>query len=113
MRFSIPIELPSLTNLRVHWQRALVLKKNQKKATRARMKGLELPTPPLVVLLTRVGPRKLDDDNLQSACKHVRDEIAQLIAGGRTGQRDGPEYFTWLYDQRVGDYAVEVEITPR
>lgn len=68
----------------------------------------ELPKPPLVVLITRIGPRKLDDDNLASACKYVRDEIARII-----GLDDGSPLYTWQYAQRTGKYGVDIEIMVR
>lgn len=55
--------------------------------------------------ITRVSPRKLDDDNLQSACKYVRDQIADLI-----GVDDGSPLYTWRYSQRAGKCSVDVEI---
>jgi hypothetical protein len=38
----------------------------------------------------------------------VRDEIADAV-----GEDDGSEQFTWMYEQRMGEYGVEVEITSR
>lgn len=111
MRFHIPIELPSLPNARLHWTRLLRLKAKQRRATRRSMSGKPIPPLPLTIILTRVGPRKLDDDNLQGACKYVRDQIAETI-----GVDDGSPLYTWKYDQRIGTgepYGLEVEIQPR
>jgi hypothetical protein len=50
-----------------------------------------------------------DDDNLQGACKAIRDEIARLF-----GVDDGPRGpITWAYAQekcKRGTYGVRVEI---
>lgn len=85
------------------------MKKLQRNATRLAMRGMELPEPPIVVHITRVGPAKLDDDNLQSACKYVRDAIAAII-----GVDDGNTWaYQWKYYQRKegkGIYYVEVQI---
>ncbi len=108
MRFSIPIELPSLANVRLHWRAMDALKKKQKLATKLCMRDVKLPAPPLLVTITRVGPRKLDDDNLASACKYVRDAIAKVV-----GIDDGSDLYTWRYAQRTGTYGVDVEITQR
>lgn len=112
MRFHIPIKLPSLANTRMSWQAMARLKGKQRRAVltaiRVATRRIAIPPPPLVIMITRVGPRKLDDDNLQSACKYVRDEIARYI-----GLDDGSPQYTWMYDQRVGEYGVEVEITSR
>lgn len=73
---------------------------------RRRANGESLPTLPLVVALTRVGPRLFDDDNNVSSLKHARDEIAEML-----GVDDGDPRAKWVYDQRVGkQYAVEIEI---
>ncbi len=111
MRFTVPIRLPSLANTRLHWRAMASLKKKQKAAVRVVMHGLALPPPPLTVTITRVGPGKLDDDNLAGAAKYVRDQIAAAV-----GVDDGSPLYTWRYGQRTGragEYGVEVEITKR
>ena len=124
MKYVIPMKLPSLANMttRVHWRKILKIKKNQQQLTLYTLTGLvtkpkkwstimgemEVPKLPLVVHITRVGPRKLDGDNLQSACKYVRDMIAYIV-----GTDDGSPLYTWDSSQRIGPYSVEVEITPR
>lgn len=108
MKFYIPIELPSLLNLRISWRKMVRLKKQQKLATKLCMNGTAIPPLPLTVTITRVGPRRLDDDNLQGACKYVRDQIAAVV-----GVDDGNSKYTWIYKQRTGGYRVEVDITHR
>lgn len=108
MRFHVQIRLPSLANTRMCWQRLASVKSKQRKATKLAMKNLKIPKLPLVVTITRLGPRKLDDDNLQSACKYIRDEIARAV-----GVDDGSPQYTWLYGQRTGNYGVEIEMVTR
>ena len=112
MKITIPIKLPSLNILLMkHWRALLSLKKKQKSATHRAFNGkrLDIPPPPLIVTITRVGAKKLDvDDNLNGACKYVRDQIAAEV-----GIDDGSDLYTWIYKQRKGDYSVEVEIEPR
>jgi hypothetical protein len=69
---------------------------------------------PCTVLLSRLSPRLLDDDNLRSALKYVRDEISELILGqtdktyttksGKIkkmkGRWDSDPRITWLYEQK-------------
>ncbi len=105
MRFHIPIRLPSLANTRMDWRRMSRLKVSQRGATAACMHGHAIPSLPLLVTITRVGPRQLDDDNLASACKYIRDEIARAV-----GVDDGSPLYTWRYEQRIGDYGVDVEV---
>ena len=109
MRFVVPIKLPSLPNMRLHWRALAKLKKEQRAATAAAMNGLELPPLPLVVTITRVGSRKLDSDNLAASAKYVRDQIAD-----RVGEDDGSDMYTWNYAQERGkEYCVLVEIVTR
>lgn len=63
----------------------------------------------VTVLLTRVAPRKLDDDNLRTALKSIRDGVADAL-----GIDDGDDRITFNYDQgRRGrnEYAVIVDIS--
>ena len=108
MRFQIPIRLPSLANTRMNWRAMAHLKGKQKVATLVCMAGLVIPPLPLVITITRIGPRKLDDDNLASACKYIRDKIADMV-----GVDDGSSLYTWRYEQEVGKYSVDVEIVTR
>lgn len=63
---------------------------------------------PVVVKMTRVAPSDgLDDDNLASALKHVRDGIADAFGCG-DGVKDGIE---WMRDQIKDEhYAVKVSV---
>ncbi len=108
MKFIVPIRLPSLANVRLHWRRLDRLKQEQRWWTTLSVTRAEIPPLPVVVTITRVGPRKLDDDNLCSACKYIRDAIAQVI-----GTDDGSPLYTWQYRQQIGEYRVDVEITSR
>ena len=108
MRFHIPLRLPSLANERYAWWELARVKKQQKLTTKLCMRGREVPPPPLLVTITRVGPQRLDDDNLSSACKYVRDQIAAIV-----GIDDGSDQYTWRYEQRIGEFNVEVEVTSR
>ena len=108
MIFHIPIKLPSLANIRLNWRAFASLKKSQKVATMVCMVGKPIPPLPLLITITRIGPRKLDDDNLASACKYTRDQIATTV-----GVDDGSDLYTWRYAQRKGRYGVDVEIIER
>ena len=109
MRFHIPIKLPSLANLsHLHWYKLSNITKKQKKATKRSLRGLVIPPLPLLITITRIGPHKLDDDNVASACKYIRDEIARAV-----NVDDGSPLYTWRCEQRTGKYGVDVEITER
>ena len=108
MRAHIPIRLPSLANSRMHWRAMAALKQDQRWAAKCALRGKDIPTLPLIVTITRIGPRGLDDDNLASACKYVRDQIAEAV-----GTDDGSPLYTWRYEQRIGKYGVDVDIVGR
>jgi hypothetical protein len=92
----IPVKLDAWTNLRGHWRTLEKRKTKEKTVTSTVLSYQRLPPLPIVVTLTRVGPRDLDDDNLPSAFKYVRDTIALVY-----GTHDGPSApITWHYSQR-------------
>lgn len=88
-----PMTLKSASNLREHWsarhkrvkvQRlttALMLRANGVGSSLALVRAVRATGPEarLVVTLTRVAPRLLDDDNLRGAFKGVRDEVAAFF----------------------------------
>ncbi len=66
----------------------------------------------LVVTLTRVAPRVLDDDNLRTSLKSPRDGVADAL--GLKSDRD--PRIQWLYrESRAGvrEYAVVIVVSPR
>ena len=108
LKFHIPIKLPSLANLELHWRAKTSLKEKQKQATKKVLDKLVIPPCPLVITITRIGPKRMDDDNLSSACKYVRDEIARAV-----GVDDGSDIYTWVYKQEIGVYGVDVTVETR
>jgi len=64
---------------------------------------------PLRITLVRIGPRRLDDDNLAGALKHVRDGIADSLEID-----DGDEtQAVWSVVQEngpAGQYSIYVRI---
>lgn len=110
MKLELPLRLHSAANLREHWavrakrvayHRRLVALKLGRHLRRFRSEG------ELHVTLTRVAPRALDDDNLASAFKAVRDQVAAEL-GRNDGQKSG---LSWAYRQEPGPYAIRVELT--
>lgn len=90
----LPIATVSTTNIRVHWTKRASRAKAQRQQTYLLTAELKRMRPPVTITLTRISPRKLDDDNLQSALKSVRDGIAD-----RLGIDDGDARLRWLYGQ--------------
>lgn len=105
MRIELPITTVSESNRRDHW----ATKARRVRAHRNAAWAL-CPTYPLpcIVTITRVAPRALDDDNLRSAGKAVRDGIAD-----RLGVKDNDPRVEWRYAQAKGRPAcvvVEFEV---
>ena len=103
----LPLRLVSESNMRGHWSKRARRAKEQRSLTfmalRARVRGI---VPPIHVTIRRIGARKLDTDNLQGACKAVRDGIADAF-----GVTDADErIISFVYEQRLGEYGVEIEI---
>ena len=107
--FSLPMKLTSLANERVHWSIKSKRAKAQRQAARLvcsnALVGNFSLEPPMTITIVRVGPRKLDSDNLAISAKHVRDGIADAL-----GIDDGNPCLTWEYRQENGPYAVKVTI---
>ena len=78
-----------------------------------RLKDIQLPA---IVVLTRVGPRALDYDNMVGSLKSIRDAVADLLIPGLPpGRADGDPRLEWSYKQKKGlsrEYAVIVEVLP-
>ena len=106
-----------MANLRLHWAAKAKVFKSQRHATGFALRGTarhwlthwkgmrDNERLCLHVTLTRVAPRELDDDNLASAFKAIRDEVAAFV-----GLDDGSKRFTWAYRQERGLYAVRIRL---
>uniref|UniRef100_C5CJN6 Uncharacterized protein n=1 Tax=Variovorax paradoxus (strain S110) TaxID=543728 RepID=C5CJN6_VARPS len=110
MKVSIPVRTVSTANAREHWRRVAERARHQRSTARMvfRIAKAE-PVLPCTVLLTRVAPRALDDDNLRGALKSVRDGVADWL-----GIDDRDPRVKWDYGQRKGPvkfYAVDVEVS--
>jgi hypothetical protein len=108
MTFLIPLRLPSAANLREHWRVRHKRVQAQRQLVAIYIGGKPRPTLPVVVTLTRIAPRALDGDNLQSAFKAMRDEVAKWL-----GVPDNHPSIRWEYGQRrggVGEYGVVIVV---
>jgi hypothetical protein len=106
----------SLANDRIHYYvRARVAKSQRQSAcsilTFAALragKHLRRDWAPCIVLLTRFGPRNLDDDNLAAAFKHFRDGVADFL-----GVDDGDtSRVRFRYAQERGEYGYRIDLYP-
>lgn len=105
----VPVRLVSTANTREGWQAKHRRAKAHRAAAKAALgRDIKGPPPPYVITITRVGPRKLDTDNLAASAKACRDGVADWL-----GIDDGDERLTWNYAQRSdgpGKYAAEIVI---
>lgn len=102
--FVVPVRAPSTANLREHFMARARRTARQKSAARlccpAWTRGALLH-----IRLTRVGPRRLDTDNLASSLKAVRDGVASWLRVD-----DGSPLVEWDYAQETGAPSVKVEV---
>jgi len=79
-RVLIPIRTRSELNLREHWAvRAKRVKQQKQDATIFVLAAAAYFDPSRTIVLTRLGKRKLDSDNLAGALKHVQDAVAKHV----------------------------------
>jgi hypothetical protein len=67
---------------------------------------------PCTISLIRCGGRKLDDDNLVSSFKYIRDAIAENINPGLAiGRADDDPLIKWEYEQvNKGKKGIKIEV---
>lgn len=101
----LPLKIVSVSNLREHHH----ARARRSRAHRGAASAIGvLPALPVVVTLSRIAPRQLDDDNLRTAFKALRDGIA-----ARYGIPDNDPRIRWEYGQERGrpkEYAARVTI---
>lgn len=115
---TIPIRTKSEANMREHWAPKAKRAKQQRQLSAwacggplaEYRKALAAKRVSRIVLrLTRIAPRQLDDDNLRGALKAIRDGVTDAL--GLPCDRD--ERLTWVYLQDrgdVGQYAVRIRV---
>lgn len=104
---TLPLRVVSEANRRDHWSVKAKRVRAQRSAVAYAWTGTDMPRgrQPSAVRLTRVAPRKLDDDNLVRGCKAIRDEVAWMC-----GFDDASPATRWEYAQERGPYAVRVSV---
>ncbi len=123
IRVTLPLKTISESNSRGHWAKKAARVASQRFVAATAVRpfvnrphkdgAMALPIEPIAITLTRVAPRRLDDDNLRGCLKAVRDGVADALE-----MDDGNERISWRYGQergRPGEYAVRIilEPTPR
>ncbi len=105
----LAIRTVSEANAREHWRKRAKRVAGQRAMVRLAMgPNRNPPRPPMIIHLTRIAPRRMDDDNLQRSFKAVRDGVADWL-----GLDDGSRSLGWLYFQEKGKpktYGIRIEI---
>lgn len=106
----IPLRTVSGMNVREHWRARARRVKSEREAVALVLATKKRPALPVVVTLTRIAPSAgLDpDDNLPSAFKATRDQIADWLG---VDDRDR-KTVRYEYDQRRGPWGVEISWRP-
>ena len=100
------LRLDVTPNARGHWSVAAKRRAREHSIVTAALRGITPPAGPWRVVITRVGPRVLDDDNRAASAKGVRDAVAAWL-----GVDDGAESVRWEVRGEVArGYAVRVQI---
>lgn len=114
LRLTVGIRTVSEANSREHWapkaKRAQTQRDQLHYAWKMAIQGAFPLNAPFTVTLTRIGPKKLDDDNNCRALKACRDQIAAELKID-----DGSDLIEWRYAQEPGsrEYRVCIEITEK
>ncbi len=108
---TLPLKTVSAANAREHWAARHRRVADERMAVRLGFSGQNVMNPPcfdsVVVKFTRLGGRRLDDDNLRSAMKGVRDAVAEWLQVD-----DGSDVAVWEYGQEPGGpFGVRIQIT--
>lgn len=106
----LPIKTVAGLNAREHWRKRSERVRRERMCAKLLVKHAERPELPVRVTMTRLSAGTLDDDNLQGACKAIRDGIADAY-----GVADNDPRIRWEYDQercKRGEFGVLVELEP-
>jgi hypothetical protein len=113
-KFELDLKTVSEANSSEHWSKSSKRHNFQQLLIARAFASLDSPIElPCTVNLTRLSPRELDDDNLRTAFKWIRDEIAdQLLPEqlkyytdkkgklrAKKGVSDNDPRITWSYSQ--------------
>lgn len=102
----IPVEVVSEANRRDHWRVRNKRRKYQQAMVAFALAAARKYAGVVTVQLTRIGKRKLDDDNLVSAFKATRDQVAKWL-----GVDDGDDAVKYEYDQEAPSKLIGIRIT--
>lgn len=107
----LPVTTKSEINIFSPWQRYRRFKAQEKSLKQRWLEENPQVSLPCTIRMVRISPRVLDDDNLQTALKHVRDVLADLLIPGLArGRADNDPRIRWEYEQKKGTMSLEITI---
>ena len=105
----LPLRVVSEANARGSWHGGASRAARQRSTVALALKAHHRPALPVSVRLVRWAPRRLDGDNLQRACKAIRDAVAEWL-----GVDDADPRVSWHYAQGTArTYALSIIAGPR
>lgn len=113
IEFFVPVKTVSEMNVREHWRKRYERARDQRWLTRITADAACHKSQvwlPVAITMTRVGGKHMDDDNLRSATKAVRDGLADWL-----GINDGGNDVRWGYSEEPGgrtSSGVRVTVEP-
>lgn len=101
MIVEIPMKLVSEANVSEHWSKAHNRHRGQRNLVILSLYENKVPKKlPVHITMTRVGGKKMDEDNLITAFKYVKDAVAEyFIPGKAPGRADDSSELKWSYAQ--------------
>lgn len=112
LSLELPMKTVSELNRRDHWRTVANRRAGQRYEVCIEWRkalGVKKIALPCRVTLTRVGARELDSDNLASALKSCRDEIAALL--GVDDSPSSPAQFEYKQEAKgKRQYGVKIEV---
>ena len=100
------LRLDATPNARTHWSATAKKRAREREVITRALAGITTPAGPWRVVITRVGPRALDDDNRTASAKGCRDAVAAWL-----GVDDGDSCVAWEVRGEVArGYAVRITI---
>ena len=103
------LRLDATPNGRAHWTATAKKRAREREVLTRALSGITPPAGPWRVVIVRVGPRPMDDDNRTASAKGCRDAIAAWL-----GVDDGDDSVRWEVRGEVArGYAVRVQIEGR
>lgn len=100
------LRLDATLNARAHWSQTARKRAKERAVIDAALAHVNRTEGPWRITISRIGPRRMDDDNVTASAKGVRDAVARWL-----GIDDGDERATWITRAEVArGYAVRVQV---